>query len=612
MQNEPSRRTGNAYKTSSPLLTHRLPPWRSRLVMLIMLFSFLVLLGRAAWIQLVTQDFYREQGRKRFERVIEVPAARGDILDRNGRLMAISRPLRAVYAMPSAMDVPLDDDQLAALADLLAMPTKELAARLDPRRGFVYLKRQVLPQVVARIDALELPWIRSFQEWRRFYPDGPASAQVVGFTDIDERGQEGVEAALDDALRPRFGRRVVIRNRLGEIVDGEMAVAPQRGQSVRLTIDARIQHAAFDALRSAVAAHGAQAGGAVVLDASSGEVLALANWPSFDPNVRRTLSGAALRNRVVTDTFEPGSTIKPIHIANALEAGWVEPNTMFDVSPGWIRLGRFTVRDVSPRSNLSVEQILVKSSNVGMVRMMLDQDKDAMWSMLQRAGFGEAPDIAFPGIASGKLRAAKSWGRIDHAAHAYGYGMSASLLQLARAYTMFGAEGRVMPLVLRCDRLMHARDSQQGDVQQSDAQEHAAPVISRQTAATVRKMLGAVTGPEGTARRARVDGFEVGVKTGTTRKLNGRKYAEKTYLATAVGIAPLDSPRYVVAVMVDDPRGAVRGGGAVAAPVFSRIMSETLRLNGVLPDAIRAYRSTSLAGTANVSTTPRNIIPTAR
>ncbi|MGI4861128.1 MAG: peptidoglycan D,D-transpeptidase FtsI family protein [Janthinobacterium lividum] len=575
----------------------RLPAWRSRVVLVIAFLAFAGLLARAAWVQLIDAPFYAEQGRKRFERVIAIPAARGEIFDRNGRLLAISQPLRAIYAMPMAFAAPVPADKLAALALLLDMPVADVAARLRAERAFVYLKRQVPLAVAARIDALGIAAVRSFDEWKRFYPDGEASAQVVGFTDIDERGQEGIEASQDARLRPRPGRRVVIRSRLGDIVEDGLIEAPRPGAPVHLTIDARLQHLAFTALRAAIAQHDAQAGGAVVVDAVNGEILALVNWPSFDPNAPRGRQPGGVRNRVVTDTFEPGSTIKPIHVAAALEAGRVTPQTVFDVSPGWLRLGKFTVRDVSPQQALSVEDIVQRSSNVGMVRMTQHESREAMWHVLRQAGFGAAPDIGFPGTAAGRLRDVQAWSNIDQAALSYGYGASVSLLQLARAYTMFGAAGQLLPLSLvsgapgtraAAGAALPAPLADVGGTgdatDAADATNAPAPGISPRTALQVRHMLERATGPQGTARRGKVEQYRVGVKTGTTRKVDGGAYATRRYLATAVGIAPVAAPRFVVAVMIDDPKGAARGGGAVAAPVFSRIMGEALRLHGVAPD----------------------------
>lgn len=602
----PSRPSRYRAHVASPFLSGRttLPAWRSRVLLALMAFAFAVLLGRAAWVQLIDGHFYAAQGRKRFERVIEIPAARGDIFDRHGRLLAISRPLRAVYAMPAAFAAPVPADKLAALALLLDMPVAEVAARLRAERAFVYLKRQVPLAVAARIDALGIPAVRSFDEWKRFYPDGAASAQVVGFADIDERGQEGIEASQDAQLRPRPGRRMVIRNRLGEIVEGGLIEAPRPGAAVHLTIDARLQQVAFTTLRAAIEQHRAQAGGAVVVDASTGEILALANWPSFDPNTSRGRQPGAVRNRVVTDTFEPGSTIKPLHVAAALEAGRVTPQTVFDVSPGWLRLGKFTVRDVSPQRALSVEDIVQRSSNVGMVRLMQSDSREAMWRSLRRAGFGEAPDIGFPGTAAGRLRSVDAWSGIDQAALSYGYGASVSLLQLARAYTMFGATGRTLPLALLRDAagmgaagVVAAGPNADGanappvgavPAGAAGTASAAAPGIAPRTASQMRHILERVTDPGGTARLARVPHYRVGVKTGTTRRIDAGRYAARRYLATAVGIAPVAAPRYVVAVMIDDPKGDLRGGGAVAAPVFSRIMGETLRLGGVAPDTLPA------------------------
>ena len=592
LQKRISRNASWSGSMRSPLLQgHRgapggLPQWRSRFVLVLIFLAFGSLAGRAAWVQVVDHRFYAEQGRKRFERTMTIAAARGNIVDRDGRLLAISKPVRSIYAIPAAMNGPLPPDKLAALAALLAMSPATLATRFEGDRSFVYLKRRVSLAVAAKVAALGIPEVRTTEAWQRYYPDGAASAQIVGYADIDEEGQEGVEAGLNARLKPQAGQRQVIRNRLGEIVDNDVLLKPVPGEQVRLTIDSRIQQAAYSALEDAVVAHQASAGGAVVIDARNGDILAMANWPSYDPNDSRARGGARTRNRVVADVFEPGSTIKPLHVAQALQHGWVTPDTLIDVAPGAIRLGRFTVRDTAPRTELTVRDVLRYSSNVGMVRMMARETPEEMWSSLRRSGLGSAPDLPFPGVAEGLLRPVARWSRIDQAALSYGYGTAMSLLQLARAYTQFGPSGRVLPLMLAYppkDLAVHDAARRQWLPAPADDLKHSL-ALSPYVSSEMRLLLQSVTSQGGTAQRARVDGFVVGAKTGTTRKMGAQGYEKNEYLATAVGIVPVAEPRFVVAVMIDRPQGKSRGGSSVAVPVLARVMEETLRLSRITPE----------------------------
>ncbi|MGF7190096.1 cell division protein FtsI (penicillin-binding protein 3) [Robbsia andropogonis] len=575
-------RSGATHGMRSPMVPGGLPRWRSAVVMALLTLAFIGLGARAFWVQVIDQTFYDAEGRKRFSRELAMPAARGDIVDRHGRLLAMSQPVRTVYAMPSALARPLPADKRNALAALLDLSPDRLEAMLAVDRHFIYLKRLVPLDVAEKVRALGIPEVRTSEAWQRVYPDGIASAQLLGFTDIDGMGQEGIEAAFDKQLQPRPGARAVIRNRLGEIVDNTILREPVMGERLQLTVDARLQQASYEALEQAVHAHGAAGGGAVVLDARTGEVLAMTNWPSFDPGKPRARTGDALRNRVITDQFEPGSTVKPIHVANALERRWVNPETVINVSPGWERVGRFVVRDTMPRDALSVGGVLQYSSNVGMIRLMSRGTAEQVHEGLEAAGFGIRPDLPFPGASSGRLRASSAWSGTDKAAFSYGYGFSVSLLQLARAFTMFGPEGHILPLSLTMAETMPtATRDDAGRGAQADAAQRR---LSPKTTAAVRRMLREGVDGDGSAKRARVPHYAIAAKTGTTRKLAGKQYAKNAYLATAVGLAPETDPRYVVAVMIDGPTGAVRGGGTVATPVLSEIMSEALRLGAVMPD----------------------------
>ncbi len=416
--------------------------------------------------------------------------------------------------------------------------------------------------------ALALRGVHQTREYRRRYPEGEAAAHVVGFTDIEQRGQEGVELAFEPRLRGRDGSRDVIRDRFGRIVeDFGNQIAPVHGADVVLSIDAKVQALAFRAIRDAVAEHRAKAASAVVLDARSGEVLALANYPSFDPQRRQRLSGAQLRNRALTDTFEPGSTVKPFIAAWAIESGRATPELVIDTGPGWMTVTGSTVRDHEPMGMLTLATAVQRSSNIAFVRLALQMPPREMWQLYRDLGFGQRPQIDFPGAVSGRLRPYRSWRPIEQATMSYGYGLSASLLQLARSYTVF-VDGELLPVTLlrRAGPVAGQR------------------VLSPATALQMRGMLELATGAQGTAPRAQTVGWSVGGKTGTALKQDGSGYASDRYRASFVGIAPVDAPRIIVAVMVDEPRAGRFFGGQVAAPVFSQIAQHTLRTLDVAPD----------------------------
>lgn len=551
---------------TSPLLASKTPPGRSRFAVALVGAAFLLLLGRAAYIQIIGTDFYQKQGEKRFMHTLELPASRGRIVDRNGLLLAASLPAPSVWALPK--DFQADAAQRKALARLLGMSAAELASRLDRNRNFVWLRRQVEQPVWDEARALGIKGLHQVREYKRRYPEGAAAAHVVGFTNVEEKGQEGIELRFQDALQGRDGSRVVVRDRLGRVIEdtGEQT-DPVNGQDLQLSIDSKVQSFAYQRLRDAVRDHRAKAGSAVVLDTVTGEVLALANYPSFDPADRRNLSGAELRNRAITDIFEPGSTMKPFIAALALETRRVTPRTVIDTAPGRISITGSTISDTHPHGKLTVAEVIQKSSNVGTVKMAMQMDRREMWEMFSRVGFGQKPQIDFPGAVTGRLRPFKTWRPIEQATMSYGYGLSTSLLQLARAYTAFARDGEVAPL-----SMLHQEVPATGT-----------RVMSAQTAREVREMLRLAAGPGGTAPLAQTVGYSVGGKTGTARKQVGRQYSDK-YRAWFVGLAPVDKPRIVVAVMIDEPGKGVYYGGLVAAPVFSQLVQQTLRLMGVAPD----------------------------
>lgn len=552
----------------NPLLEKGLPVWRPRLVLLGLLACSLTLVGRAAWLQGFNNEFLQAEGESRYSRVIPVPATRGRITDRNGDVLAVSTPVRSIWAIPS--DARLSPADTRSLATLLEMDVPELNRRLDSERDFVYLKRQLAPEVARRVAGLKLPGIHEHQEYRRYYPGGEVTAHMLGFTGVDDRGQEGIELAFDAQLKGMSGSRRVIRDRRGQIIEDVESIRPPRdGENVVLAMDAKIQFLAYSALRHAMQTHKAKAGGVVVLDVRTGEVLALVNAPTFNPNNRSGLSGAQLRNRVLTDVFEPGSTMKPFIGALALEQRKVALDTIIDTDPGRMTIGRATISDVRRHGRLTVGGVIQKSSNVGTVKLAMHFTPDEMWRMFDELGFGTPLNLGFPGEASGRLRPARSWRPIEQATMAYGHGVSGSLIQMARAYLAFARDGELLPLSLT------RVDAPPAPVRR---------VFSPETARQMRQILEQAAGPEGTAPKAQVAGFRVAGKTGTAHKLEGGQYTDR-YISSFVGFAPASNPRIIVAVMIDEPTAGQHFGGAVAAPVFARIVEGTLRSMGVVPDA---------------------------
>jgi len=554
-----------------PLLAIKLPAWRSKFLLFLLFCAFVVLALRAAWLQGGgSTEFLQQQGKVRWLRTLEVPATRGKVTDRNGVVLAASVPARAIFASPEGVEA--TPQQLAQLARLLDMSSSELARKLgDDDRRFVYLRRQVEPQIAARIAALKIKGIGEHRDFRRHYPEGMTNAHLVGVTNVEDRGQEGVELAFESRLAARSGSRRVIKDNLHRFVEEDWLRPPVDGADLALSVDNRIQYIAFSAIRQAVEASRAKAGAAVVLDVRSGEVLALANWPSFDPNLSAAERGRwqadALRNRALTDTFEPGSTLKPFSVAAALDARRVTPQQSFQTAPGWIRVADRTIRDSHPHGVLTVEQIVAKSSNVGTVRIAMDLPAQALWDLYTGVGFGQPVRIEFPGAVTGRLRPAKSWREIEHATISYGYGVSVSLMQLARAYTVFARDGDMVPASL---------------VKQQAA---AGVVVLRpETARQMRRMLEQAASEEGTAPQARFAGYRVAGKTGTSRKLRDGRYVNE-YVASFAGFAPASDPRIVVAVMIDEPGAGRYYGGDIAAPVFAQIASASLRTLQVAPDA---------------------------
>ena len=554
--------------STTPNLVLRLPMWRSRLMLFLLFFVFMMLLLRAFWIQGPGNAFYEAKGVRGTQRELELPASRGKILDRNGQVIATSLEAKSVIAYNDTVPDDLSAEKVKKLASLLKMTETELRKKLKEERKQIFLKRQVEPAIAQQIKQLEIPGIGLNNEYRRFYPEGEAMAHVVGFTNVEDRGQEGMELSREKELAGHPGQRRVVVDRLGRVVE-EMAILqlPQNGKDLNLSIDSKIQYLAYNAIKDAVEKHHAKAGGAVVLDTQTGEILALANYPSYNPNDRKFLTGEQLRNRVLTDTFEPGSTIKPLTVAIALEKGAVKPETNMVIGAKYL-IGSKPITDTHPYGNLTVAEIIQKSSNIGTAKIAINNlSAEEMWDFYTAVGFGQSPKIGFPGAVGGTVHPFKKWMPTDQARIAFGYGISASLFQVAQAYTVFARDGELVPLT----------------IERSPKFKPGTRVLSAKTAIEIRTMLETVTEPGGTAIKAQAEGFRVGGKTGTAHKLVGKGYGNK-YRAYFAGLAPISAPRIVVAVMIDEPTVGGHYGGEVAAPVFSTIMSETLNTLNVLPD----------------------------
>ncbi len=570
-----------------PNLRLKLEGWRSRMVLLLCLGAFLVLLGRAFYLQGLNNDFLQAKGEARFMRVVEMPASRGAVMDRNGKMLAISTPVESIWASPAEMDI--DSTQVAKLAQALGMDRKALNDRLGEKdKNFVWLKRQLSPEQAARVISLKIPGVFQQREFRRYYPAGDVTAHVIGFTGLEDQGQEGIELAQQSQLAGSPGQRRVIKDRKGRIVeDIENLKAPREGKALKLSIDEKFQYLAHRELKAAVDSHKAKGGALVMLDAHTGEVLALVNQPDYNPNNRAQWNPKQARNRSVTDTFEPGSTFKPFAVSAALEAGIVKPDTVITTGGGYT-VGTKTITDAHPANQLNVAEIIQKSSNIGTAKMALQLPAERMWSLYNDLGFGTAPKTGFPGEASGRLRAVKTWKPIEQATMAYGYGVSVSALQLARAYTVFTNDGVLLPATFL---------KREGDVIGKQ-------ILSANTARTMVKMLETVTQQGGTATKGQVPGYRVAGKTGTAYKLVNGQYADNLYLSSFVGFGPVSSPRYIIAVTIDEPSAGRHAGGDVSAPVFANVMSQALRMTGVAPDAppLREAGNVSPTAAAQVAT----------
>jgi len=545
-----------------------LPAWRSRVLYVLLLAGLVTLLVRAVYLQGIDNNFLQQKGDARYGRVVAVNAHRGMITDRHGEPLAVSTPVESVWASPG--DVEINSSQIAQLAQIVGLSAAEVKSKLsDTSREFVYLKRQLPPEQAAKVVKLAIPGVSLQREYRRYYPGGEVTSHLIGFTDVDDNGQEGMEFAQQAQLGGKAGSQQVIKDRRGYIVQDVASLrAPKEGGDVALSIDSKIQSLAFREIKQAVEKHNAKGGSIVVLDAKTGEVLALANWPSYNSNNRDKPGVSILRNHAVTDLFEPGSTMKPFTIATALEEGKIKPGTVINTAGGVLTINGRTIHDTHPERSLTVAQVIQKSSNVGTARIALSMPPETLWRGLSESGFGYLTGSEFPGEAPGKLREYKTWRPIEQATMSYGNGISVNLLQLARAYTVFANNGELMPITLL----------------KQDTPEAGVKVFSDTTAQSVRDMMETVVRPGGTAPLAQITGYRVAGKTGTAHKLENGKYVDH-YVASFVGMAPASNPRLIVAVMINDPGGREYYGGLVAAPVFSNVMGASLRMLSVPNDA---------------------------
>jgi cell division protein FtsI (penicillin-binding protein 3) len=546
-------------------------PWRFRIVLLLLA----LMVGAIAWrivdLQVIDQDFLKNQGDARSVRHIPIPAHRGLITDRHGEPLAVSTPVTTLWANPRELQAA--KARWPELAKALGQESAALQQRLNEQaeREFIYLVRGLTPEQGQRVLDLNIPGVYSQEEFRRFYPAGEVAAHVVGFTDIDDRGREGLELAYDEWLAGVPGKRQVLKDRRGRLIkDVQVVKNAKAGKTLALSIDLRLQYLAHSELRKVVQEYGAKAASLVMVDVRTGEVLAMANQPTYNPNNRRNLDPAAMRNRALIDVFEPGSTVKPFSIAAALGTGKYQPETVVNTLPGWMRIGRYTIRDVSRGGMLNLTGILMKSSNVGISKIALDIGPEPVYAVMQQAGFGQATGLGFPGERVGNLPNHRKWRDAETASLAYGYGLSVTAAQLAHAYSVLGNEGNNVPLsLLRLDQ------PQQG-----------VQVIDKEISNTVLQMLRSVVEEDGGGgARAKVPGYHVAGKSGTAKKVSGTGgYTKDAYRSFFAGVAPVSDPRIAIVVVVDEPSEGGYYGGLVSAPVFGKVMARALRLMNIAPD----------------------------
>ena len=551
--------------------------WRYSLVIFVLMFTFAVLAARAFYLQVLGKDYLQAQGQARYVREVTVKANRGRILDRNGQTLAVSTPVDSVWANPK--EVINASDRWPDLAKSLNIKVSEIQRKAEKYKNkeFMYLKRHLPPIEAQKIMGLNIPGVSLQREYRRFYPAGPVTSHVIGFTNIDEFGQEGVELAYNQHLTGKDGVKRVLRDRVGNTVENvESIESAVDGKDLHLSIDARLQQLAHRHLKSAVTEHKAQAGSVIIVDATTGEVLAMVNEPSFNPNNRKDFDSDKFRNRAVTDMLEPGSTTKPFTVAMGLESGRFTPDTLIDTSPGYMRVGNRTVKDTHNYGLIDISHVIIKSSNVGVTKIAMSFPVNKFRGLLANLGYGQSTRLGLPGEINGILPDRKKWRPIEHATISYGYGFSVTPVQIARAYTVLASDGKRLPLnILKQEKIPEGEQ-----------------VISPEVVSQIRTMMKGVVSTEGTAKRAQMEKYTAAGKTGTAHKLINGQYAEKRYTSAFAGFAPAEDPKLIMVVVVDDPRGEHYYGGRVAAPVFSKVMAESLRLMNVPPDKIEMTAQT--------------------
>ena len=547
--------------------------WRYQVIGVLFFLAFAALIGRAIYLQIIDAEYLQEQGNARYLRVQTEQPTRGMILDRNGQPLAISTPVDSIWMHPATILKQKDQYSYSQLSALLGISREALLARANTKasKQFVYLNRHMPPQVADEIAALNVPGINRIREYKRFYPAGPVVGHLLGFTNIDNVGQEGVELAFDRVLRGKPGRTQVLQNNAGQVVEYvERLEQVEHGQSVTLSIDARIQYLAYRQLQAAASQHGAMNASLVALDAKTGEILAMVSAPDFNPNDRGELQSNRFRNRAIADSFEPGSTMKPFSIAMAIEAGAVDSTSIVDAEQGRFAIGGHTISDTKKLGQITVSEVVSRSSNIGAAKIAMMLRPRDLYNTYAALGFGQSNNLLVPGEQKGLLADRKTWRPIEHATMSYGYGLSVNTLQLARAYTALTNNGVLKPV-----SLVPVEQAPKGK-----------RVFSAATTATINRMLELAVGDEGTAPRARVDEYRVAGKTGTAHRLVDGQYQADSYMSLFAGFAPASDPDIILVVMINDPKGVDYYGGAVAAPVFAAVMGGALRFRNVIPDAI--------------------------
>ena len=565
--------------TEAALLSIAIPAGRSKFMFFVFVFGIFAVMGRAFYLQCgIETDFLQRQGEIRYARTLPEPATRGQIVDRNGVVLASTMPARSIWFNPKENLANIDSKKMRALAKLLGERYIDLKKRLESKRNktFVYIARQIDVDVAQKIETLGIPGLMINHEVRRNYPEGKFSAHVVGFTDQDNRGREGVELSNNTVLSGKAGSRRVIRDRKGRIVEDVWVKEAQSGSDVVLSIDSRLQFVAHEALKKAIDKHQASAGAVVVADVQTGEILAMSNLPTYDPNSRRKLRIENVRNRVITDSYEPGSTMKPFAVAKALDIGIVRPDTLVQTAPGKLTIGNKTIGDTHDYGLITVSEVISKSSNIGTSKIALEMPSEVLWQMYDALGFGHSPRIGFPGAASGILRNGKKWRPIEQATISYGHGISVTLMQMVRAYTSLARNGDVIDLTFN----------------RTDRPAQGVQVFRPEVARQMRQMMMNTVKEGGTARLVSVPGFTVAGKTGTANKIEKGQYVDK-FVGSFIGMAPATHPRLIVAVMIDNPTKGSHYGGTVAGPVFNEVMESALRFKGIRPDD---HDATSSAG----------------